>query len=388
MRVENINFNEGCSMDAKVEKAIRQQVFFWLLSLFIFCFFLWLFNDILLPFFAGMVLAYFLDPLADLLERWGMSRLWATTAITFSFLVVFVLALIIITPILGGQISGFAERVPHLVSRLQELIASSDSTWLKDNVGIDSQTIKDNLSELLTKGAGFLSNFLSSVWNSGLALVNIISLLVVTPVVAFYLLYDWDKMVGKVDSWIPRDHQQTVRGIFKDIDKAVAGFIRGQGSLCLVLGLFYGISLTIAGLNFGLLIGLFAGLISFIPYVGSMLGLIVAVGVALVQFWPDYFAVGIIASIFVVGQFLEGNVLQPKMVGKSIGLHPVWLMFALFAFGTLFGFVGLLIAVPASAAVAVLVRFVLGRYLESELYTGHKVMKPKKRTNKKNVKQK
>jgi len=251
-----------------------------------------------------------------------------------------------------------------------------------------SQTIKDNLSELLTKGAGFLSNFLSSVWNSGLALVNIISLLVVTPVVAFYLLYDWDKMVGKVDSWIPRDHQQTVRGIFKDIDKAVAGFIRGQGSLCLVLGLFYGISLTIAGLNFGLLIGLFAGLISFIPYVGSMLGLIVAVGVALVQFWPDYFAVGIIASIFVIGQFLEGNVLQPKMVGKSIGLHPVWLMFALFAFGTLFGFVGLLIAVPASAAVAVLVRFVLGRYLESELYTGHKVTKPKKRATKKTTKQK
>lgn len=370
-------------MDAKVEKAIRQQVFFWLLSLFIFCFFLWLFNDILLPFFAGMVLAYFLDPLADLLERWGMSRLWATTAITFSFLVVFVLALIIITPILGGQISGFAERVPHLVSRLQELIASSDSTWLKDNVGIDSQTIKDNLSQLLTKGAGFLSNFIGSVWNSGLALVNIISLLVVTPVVAFYLLFDWDKMIAKVDSWIPRDHQNTVRGIFKDIDKAVAGFIRGQGSLCLVLGLFYGISLTIAGLNFGLLIGLFAGLISFIPYVGSMLGLIIAVGVALVQFWPDYFAVGIIAGIFVVGQFLEGNVLQPKMVGKSIGLHPVWLMFALFAFGTLFGFVGLLIAVPASAAVAVLVRFVLGRYLESELYIGHKVTKPKKRAPKK-----
>lgn len=373
-------------MDAKAKKAIRQQVFFWLLSLFVFCFFLWLFNDILLPFFAGMVLAYFLDPVADLLERWGMSRLWATTAITFSFLVFFVLALIIITPVLSGQVSGFAEKVPYLVARLQELLTSSESTWLKDNVGIDSQTIKDNLSQLLTKGAGFLSNFLSSVWNSGLALVNIISLLVVTPVVAFYLLFDWDNMVEKVDGWIPRDHQQTVRGIFKDIDKAVAGFIRGQGSLCLVLGLFYGISLTIAGLNFGLLIGLFAGLISFIPYVGSMLGLVIAVGVGLVQFWPDYFAVGIIAGIFVVGQFLEGNVLQPKMVGKSIGLHPVWLMFALFAFGTLFGFVGLLIAVPASAAIAVLVRFVLGRYLESELYIGHKVTKPKRRTTKKIVK--
>lgn len=373
-------------MDAKVEKAIRQKAFFWFLSLLFFCFFLWLFNDILLPFFAGMVLAYFLDPVADLLERWGMSRLWATTAITFSFLIVFILGLIIIIPILGTQITDFAEKVPDLVSRLQELIASSDSTWLKDSVGIDAQTIKDNLSGLVSKGAGFLTNLVGGVWNSGLALVNIISLLVVTPVVAFYLLFDWDNMIAKVDSWIPRDHQVTVRGIFKDIDKAVAGFIRGQGSLCLVLGLFYGISLTIAGLNFGLLIGLFAGLISFIPYVGSLLGLIIAVGVALVQFWPDYFAVGIIASIFFVGQFLEGNVLQPKLVGKSIGLHPVWLMFALFAFGTLFGFVGLLVAVPASAAVAVLVRFVLARYLESELFIGHKIAKPKKRATKKAAK--
>lgn len=375
-------------MDAKVEKAIRQQAFFWLLSLFVFSFFLWLFNDILLPFFAGMVLAYFLDPVADLLERWGMSRLWATTAITFSFLVFFVLALIIIIPILGGQVAGFADKVPDLVIRLQELIASSDSTWLKDNVGIDSQTIKDNLSGLVTKGAGFLTNLLGSVWNSGLALVNIVSLLVVTPVVAFYLLFDWDKMVAKVDGWIPRDHQTTVREIFTDIDKAVAGFIRGQGSLCLVLGLYYGIALTIAGLNFGLLIGLFAGLISFIPYVGSMLGLVIAVGVALVQFWPDYFAVGIIATIFLIGQFLEGNILQPKMVGESIGLHPVWLMFALFAFGTLLGFTGLLIAVPASAAIAVIVRFILGRYLASELYTGHKVIASIKAPTKKRVSKK
>ncbi|MFK7901780.1 MAG: AI-2E family transporter [Nitratireductor sp.] len=364
-------------MDAKTEKLIRQQVFFWLVALAAFGFLLWLFNDILLPFLAGMVLAYFLDPVADLLERWGFSRLMATTTITFSFLVLFILALIIVIPILGGQVTGFAQRVPELVTRLQELIATSDSTWLRDNVGIDSKTIKDNLSELVTKGAGFLSKFISGVWSSGLALVNIVSLLVVTPVVAFYLLFDWDKMVAKVDSWIPRDDRQTVRQIFKDIDKAVAGFIRGQGSLCLVLGLFYGVSLTIAGLNFGLLIGLFAGLISFIPYVGSLLGLVIALGVALVQFWPDYFGIGIIAAIFVVGQFLEGNILQPKMVGKSIGLHPVWLMFALFAFGTLFGFTGLLIAVPASAAVAVLVRFALGKYLQSEVYLGQAKAKSK-----------
>lgn len=359
-------------MDIATEKAIKQQLFFWSFAFVSLIALFWLFNDILLPFLAGMVLAYFLDPVADLFEKWGFSRLWATSIITLSFVVLFILALIIIIPILSSQVSGFIERMPELVSRLQTLIASTESTWLRETIGIDAKSLQDNLNELLTHGARVASSVLSGLWSSGLAIVNLISLLVVTPVVAFYLLFDWDNIVAKVDGWLPRDHQATIRGIFKDIDRAVAGFIRGQGSLCLVLGLYYGAALTIAGLNFGLLIGLFAGLISFIPYVGSLLGLIIAVGVALVQFWPDYVAVGIIGVIFIIGQILEGYILQPKMVGKSIGLHPVWLMFALFAFGALFGFTGMLIAVPASAAIAVLVRFALGRYLESEVYTGQK----------------
>ncbi len=203
-----------------------------------------------------------------------------------------------------------------------------------------------------------------------MALVNVISLLIVTPVVAFYMLLDWDKMVAKVDTWLPRIYQPTIRLIVSDINKATAGFVRGQGTLCLILGLFYGLSLTLVGLNFGLLFGLIAGLISFIPYIGSITGLVISIGVALVQFWPDWIPVTIIAGIFVVGQFVEGNILQPKLVGKSVGLHPVWLMFALFAFGSLFGFTGLLIAVPAAAAVGVIVRFGLKQYLESTNYKG------------------
>ena len=159
--------------------------------------------------------------------------------------------------------------------------------------------------------------------------------------------------------------------IATDINTATAGFVRGQGTLCLVLGVIYAVGLTLTGLNFGILIGLFAGLISFIPYVGSLVGLVLAVGVAFVQFWPDWTMVAAVAGVFFVGQFIEGNILQPRLVGKSVGLHPVWLMFALFAFGALFGFVGLLIAVPAAAAVAVLVRFAIARYLESPLYKGH-----------------
>ena len=203
-----------------------------------------------------------------------------------------------------------------------------------------------------------------------MALFSIAGLFVVTPVVAFYMLLDWDRMVAKVDSWVPRDYVETVRTIATDINTATAGFVRGQGTLCLILGVMYAFGLTLTGLNFGILIGLFAGLISFIPYVGSMVGLVLAVGVAFVQFSPDWLWIAAVAGVFFTGQFIEGNILQPRLVGKSVGLHPVWLMFALFAFGALFGFVGLLIAVPAAAAIAVLVRFAISRYLESPLYTG------------------
>jgi len=253
---------------------------------------MWLFADILLPFVAGMALAYFLDPVADRLEKMGASRLVATIIILFCFVILFALFLMIVIPILGNQITGFLERMPELVTKLQGLIASTESTWLRDIIGIEGKSLQDNVGELMRQGAGWLSTLLKRIWDSGKALISVISLLVVTPVVAFYLLFDWDNMVKKIDSWLPRDHRDTVHEIVNDIDAAVAGFVRGQGTLCMILGVFYALSLTILGLNFGLLIGLFAGLVSFIPYVGSISGLILSVGVALVQFWPDYWMIG------------------------------------------------------------------------------------------------
>ncbi|MCB1430136.1 MAG: AI-2E family transporter, partial [Nitratireductor sp.] len=315
-------------MDQKTEKKIRRQVFFWLLALGAFLFFLWMFAGILLPFVAGMALAYFLDPVADLLERWGLSRLMATVIILFFFVVIFIVTLMILVPVLGNQIAGFLERMPDLVTRLQSLLASSESPWIRKIIGIEGQSLQDNMNELVKQGAGWIATVMRQLWNSGKAIVSVASLLVVTPVVAFYLLYDWDNMVEAVDSWLPRDHRKTIHELFAEIDRAVAGFVRGQGTLCLILGLFYGISLTIAGLNFGLLIGLFAGLVSFIPYVGSLSGLVLSVGVALVQFWPEWIPIIVVVVIFGIGQFLEGNILQPKLVGSSVGLHPVWLMFA------------------------------------------------------------
>jgi predicted PurR-regulated permease PerM len=184
------------------------------------------------------------------------------------------------------------------------------------------------------------------------------------------MLVDWDAMVDTVDSWLPLQQRETIRELFREIDYAVSRFVRGQALVCLLLGIFYATGLTLVGLNFGLLIGLGAGFISFIHYVGSLTGLLVAGGVGLAQFWPDWVMIGAVLAVFFVGQFIEGNILSPNLVGRSVGLHPVWLMFALFAFGALFGFVGLLIAVPLAAAVGVLVRFALRRYLASPLYTG------------------
>lgn len=357
-------------MDESFGLRMRRQVFFWLGIFAFFIAFMWVFADILLPFIAGMVLAYFLDPVADWLERKGLSRIIATVIILIAFILVFIVFLMILVPVLANQITGFLDRLPDLVGRLQALIASTDIEWLRDRIGVDGKSLQENVNGLMREGAGWVSTVLKKVWGTGKSLIDVISLLVVTPVVAFYLLYDWDNMVDRVDSWLPHDHRDTIRGVFSDIDEAVAGFVRGQGTVCLILGLFYGASLTLIGLNFGLLIGLFAGLISFIPFVGSIIGFLLSVGVALVQFWPEYFPIILCAVTFFMGQFMEGNILQPKLVGEKVGLHPVWLMFALFAFGSLFGFTGMLIAVPAAAAVGVVIRFGLGRYLESELYKG------------------
>ena len=351
--------------------AFRRQIFFWLTGLAVLALFLYVFSAILLPFVAGMVLAYFLDPVADRLQRLGLSRIMATVVILITFLIVLVLAFVILIPVLATQMADFAGKLPEYLTRLQSLITSFDPKWLEQKFGVNANSLRDGLNSLLTSGFGLITTVFTSLWSSGMALVSVVSLFVVTPVVAFYMLLDWDRMVAVIDSWVPRDNVATVRAVARDINTATAGFVRGQGTLCLVLGAIYATGLTLTGLNFGILIGLFAGLISFIPYVGSLTGLVLAIGVAFVQFWPDWTMIVAVAVVFFNGQFIEGNILQPRLVGKSVGLHPVWLMFSLFAFGALFGFVGLLIAVPASAAVAVLVRFAIARYLDSPLYKGH-----------------
>jgi predicted PurR-regulated permease PerM len=350
---------------------IQRQVGFWIAALVVFALGLWLLRDVLLPFVAGLALAYLLDPLADRLERLGLGRLGATLLILGLFVLGFVLVLFLLAPIIVNQIGSFVANLPAYAARLQRLALEYGQPLVERFGGAQSlREMEASVGDLVTQGAGWLAAFMRSLWSGGQAIVSVVALLVVTPVVAFYLLIDWDRMVEAVDSWLPRPHQETIRELFREMNQAISGFIRGQTAVCLILGTFYAIGLSVIGLNFAVLIGLSAGILSFIPYVGSLTGLLLSVGVAIVQFWPDWPMVIATFGVFAFGQFVEGNILSPKLVGASVGLHPVWLMFALLAFGSLFGFVGLLLAVPLAAAAGVLARFALRRYLASAIYSG------------------
>lgn len=350
--------------------SVQKQAGFWLAALVALLLLLWLLQSILLPFIAGFALAYFLDPVADRLEKLGLPRVVATAIILVGAIAAIVLAILGVAPVLADQAVKLAADLPSLaraiVARLNDITPASVKELLGHFGGEGNTAVGD----LAGKASGWLATVLQSVWSGGLALVNVLSLLIVTPIVAFYLLLDWDHIVAKVDSWLPRDHVEEIRSIARDIDRTMAGFIRGQGTVCLALGIFYALGLSLAGLKFGLAIGMGAGLLSFIPYIGAISGGVLAIGVALVQFWPDYGSILLVVGVFAAGQFLEGNILSPKLVGGSIGLHPVWLMFALFAFSYLFGFAGLLMAVPLAAATGVFVRYGLKQYLASRVYKG------------------
>ncbi|UJQ95202.1 AI-2E family transporter [Mariluticola halotolerans] len=347
---------------------LQNQIKVWLLLLAALILGLWVFRGILLPFVVGMALAYLLDPVADQLERWKFSRFWATSVILTLALVIFTGAFFLIVPLVAQQAVGLAQRLPGYVNQLQEL-ANQWAPEVYAFLGAERfAQVQNALADLLQNGLGIAGNIFGQIMQSSMTLLNAIGLLVVTPVVAFYMLLDWDGMVTAADKLLPRKHRDEIRGVLKDIDVAMAGVIRGQVSVVLLLSVFYATSLTLTGLSFGLAIGLVAGLLSFIPYVGFLVGFVLSVGVALVQFWPEWPMIVAVFVVFLVGQFLEGNILYPKLVGSSIGVHPVWLMFALFAFGLIFGFVGLLLAVPMAAVASVLIRFAVRKYQESPLY--------------------
>ena len=361
--------------------SLERQILVWAVALAAFLYLLHILGSVVTPFATGIALGYLLDPVVRRLERIGLSRLAASLLILAAFVLVVVLILVLVAPILGNQLVDFTQKLPGYVMRLQALAVDEGNALLeryggewRNSLGLgnslSAEQIQKSIGDFVAQGAQWLLNAVRSLASGGAAVVSFFSFLIVTPVVAFYILVDWNKMMATLDGWLPLDYRDSLRAIASEINDALAGFIRGQSLVCLFDGLWYGVGLTLIGLDFGFLIGVVAGLLSFIPYVGSLTALIVSLGVALVQGWPSLKLFFLALAVVGAGLFLEGNVLAPKLVGRSIGLHPVWLMFALFVFGGLYGFTGLLIAVPTAAALGVLARHLIGLYLKSPLYRG------------------
>lgn len=344
---------------------VREQAKFWGIGLFVLILVLWVLGDVILPFVAGMAIAYFLDPVADRLERLGCSRAVATTLITLAALFGFIVLALILIPTFISQLSNLIAEAPTYSARIQEVLQQRFPSMMEPDSAL-RQSLND-LGVALKARSGQLAN---TVITSAFTVIDAVIFMVVVPVVAFYMLLDWDRMVAKIDTWLPLDHAETLRGLAREVDEVLAGFVRGQLSVAAIQGAFYAIALVLVGLNFGFVIGLIAGLISFIPYVGALVGGVLAIGLALFQFWGEPWMILAVAGIFAVGQVVEGNFLTPKLVGGSVGLHPVWLLLALSVFGALFGFVGMLVAVPTAAMIGVFSRFGIKTYLTGRLFQG------------------
>ena len=350
---------------------------FWLGIVVLIVAVLWLLHDILLPFVVGVIIAYFFDPVVARLQAWGLSRGLATAATTALAVFLIVGVIVAVLPPLVGQAQHLIAKAPEYITRATERLQPLVEP-LRDKFGglfgVGVGTTAEDLQSEASKWSGealtFLGGLLAGLARRGVAIINLLGLLFITPVVTFYLLRDWERLLANLDSWLPRENAATIRKIARESDAAIAGYVRGQALVCLCLALLYSVGLSLAGLEFGFVIGLIAGMISFIPFVGTMVGAVMSLGMALAQFPPDWIGVVKVGAVFLAGHLLESNFLSPKLVGDRVGLHPVWIMFALLAGGALFGFVGVLIAVPVAAMIGVVVRHLLDSYLASGLYRG------------------
>ena len=355
--------------DMSTGMSSEKQMWFWLVGWAVFLSLVYVLSGVLTPFVAGLAVAYFLDPLADRVEAVLKSRSAATALILLAFFVVVSALGMALFPLLKAQVTGLIARLPEAVAAAHELLDPLVAQIASELGADEIQNLKDNAGAFAGNVASWIIDVLQSLFLGGKAVVNTLSMLFIMPVVAFFLLRDWDLLVAKVDELLPRASADTIRAQFRDIDATIAGFVRGQATVCLALGAIYATGLTLVGLEFGLLIGIGTGLMAFVPYVGMIIGLLVAFGVALMQF-SDPVSFVLVAAVFGFGQTVDAAFLTPNLVGGRVGLHPVWIIFALMAGGTLFGFTGVLLAVPVASIIGVLVRFALGRYRDSALYTG------------------
>ncbi|MDO1528298.1 AI-2E family transporter [Fulvimonas sp. R45] len=325
----------------------------------------WLLAPVIMPFAIAAMLAYLGDPLADRLERLGLGR---TLAVSIVFVVLLLLtagALLLLVPLIARQVQNVVENFP----RYLEWTRDTALPWLQHKLHLDPHALDtDRLMAMLKEHIGSVGSVLGKLSRSGVGAVMWLTNLVLIPVVAFYLLRDWDRLVAWIDRMLPRSIQPTVAHLARESDAVLGAFVRGQLLVMLALGVFYGAGLGLVGLSVGPLIGMVAGLLSFVPYLGFITGFGAAIIAVLVQY-GDWTHLLLVCGVFVVGQLLEGYVLVPRLVGEKIGLHPVAVIFAVLAGGYLFGFLGVLLALPAASVILVLLRYLNERYQQSGLYT-------------------
>ena len=354
----------------KMSNFIKRALFILTFLACVFLFF-YLLKGILLPFVLAFILAYILNPVVLKLEKHKLSRTGATGITVVGLILSILTALFIIFPVLEAQVVSFVSKIPFyaatfwdkmspLFEKLKDYITPEQMDRLKTTFSGQSLSLINEIgSALLTLFTG---------WG---ALFNIISFIIITPVITFYILADWPSVIRRTKKLIPLKYTDAVWECLKQIDTTLSAFIRGQITVCLILALFYGIGLSVIGLDLGFSVGFIAGLFSFIPYVGSLTGFALSLLLAFTQSAPTGTFIGIFV-VFGLGQVLEGYFLTPKLIGKKVGLHPAWIIFSLFSFGYLFGFLGVLLAVPTAAVIGVLVRIALKSYEQSSFYKGTK----------------
>lgn len=349
---------------------VERQVVFWVIALLAALALLALLKGMLLPFVVGIAIAYFLNPIADALERVGLGRGLAATLIILGGFIVGALAVVLALPIVVEQVRTAIAALPGGIERLRTAIEALARSSLGEHFPAVREAITRAAGDIAQSGSGVLATIARGLWSQGQALFSLVSLALVTPVVVYYLLVDWHPLLDRINGWLPREHAPTLRRLAGEMNGAVAAFVRGQGLVCLVLSAYYVTALTWLGIDYSILIGLGTGMFAFVPYVAWALGLIAAAIVTLMRHWPSLIELAMVAGVFAVGMALETAVLGPRLVGERLGLHPLWLLFALFVFSYLFGFVGTVVAVPLAAATAVLARYGLERYLASDFYLG------------------
>jgi predicted PurR-regulated permease PerM len=345
-----------------------RQTVFWLIGAAALLVLLWLLRGMLLPFVLGMALAYVLDPVADRLERIGITRWVATILVLFVFVGVFVALAILVVPLIENQIVQLVSQLPHYADLVRRQVLPAVTRLIRRFSGAaDAEDVRKAASSYAGNVSTWVGDVLGQVWSSGLAIANVVYVMLLTPLVAFYFLRDWDHIVARIDAWLPRRQADTLRELAREIDAILAGFVRGQATVCFMLAVYYSTALSLAGLNYGIIIGIAAGILTFIPYLGAIVGLLASLIVAFGQF-DDYSRVLIVAAVYVFGHLVEANFITPNLVGDKVQLHPVWILFALLAGGALFGFTGVLLAVPVAAVIGVVVRFSLKQYLASTYF--------------------